>query len=113
MTRQRYVTEFGMGTDVHGSDMTKAACRAVSDAIRHSSLNFFKALGRTPQDMEIDVLIGVPDPSQVDVQSVAEMLPYGKVTVSTEPGGLSIPNDDGTDPIVIANAGVKVYLANA
>ena len=48
MTRQRYVTEFGMGTDVHGSDMTKAACRAVSDAIRHSSLNFFKALGRTP-----------------------------------------------------------------
>jgi len=33
MTRQRYVTEFGMGTDVHGSDMTKAACRAVSDAI--------------------------------------------------------------------------------
>ena len=51
MTRQRYVTEFGMGTDVHGSDMTKAACRAVSDAIRHSSLNFFKALGRTPHDM--------------------------------------------------------------
>ena len=49
----------------------------------------------------------------VDVQSVAEMLPYGKVTVSVELGGLSIPNDDGTDPIVIANAGVKVYLANA
>jgi len=47
------------------------------------------------------------------VQSVAEMLPYGKVTVSAKPGGLSIPNDDGTDPIVIANAGVKVYLADA
>jgi len=32
------VLEFGMGVDVHGLDCTKAACRAVSDAIRHSSL---------------------------------------------------------------------------
>ena len=32
------VLEFGMGVDVHGEDGTKAACRAVSDAIRHSSL---------------------------------------------------------------------------
>ena len=113
MTRQRYVTEFGMGTDVHGSDMTKAACRAVSDAIRHSSLNFFKALGRTPHDMEIEVVIGVPEPSQVDLGAVAETLPYGQVTVSAEVGGLRILNDDGADPIVIANAGVKVYLADA
>ena len=37
----RYVTEMGMGVDVHGGDYTKAARRAVSDAIRHSSLNFF------------------------------------------------------------------------
>ena len=41
--RERVITralvhEFGMGVDVHGLDATKAACRAVSDAIRHSSL---------------------------------------------------------------------------
>ena len=41
MARQRYVTEMGMGVDVHGRDYTNAARRAVSDAIRHSSLNFF------------------------------------------------------------------------
>ena len=34
------VLEFGMGVDVHGADATTAACRAVSDAIRHSSLPF-------------------------------------------------------------------------
>ena len=32
----------GMGVDVHGRDATKAARRAVSDAIRHSSLGFVR-----------------------------------------------------------------------
>ena len=54
----RYVTEMGMGADVHGRDYTKAAKRAVSDAIRHSSLNFFRALGKSPNDMKITARIG-------------------------------------------------------
>src|SRR4030095_6172166 len=36
------VLEFGMGVDVHGLDGTKAASRAVSDAIRHSSRPLFR-----------------------------------------------------------------------
>ena len=48
MTLRRYVTEMGMGVDVHGRDYTNAAKRAVSDAIRHSSLHFFDALGKVP-----------------------------------------------------------------
>ena len=43
MALNRYVTEMGMGVDVHGRNYTGAAKRAVSDAIRHSSLNFFNA----------------------------------------------------------------------
>lgn len=39
MAPQRWITEMGMGVDVHGWDYTKAARRAVSDALRHSSLN--------------------------------------------------------------------------
>ncbi|GIS20806.1 MAG: hypothetical protein CM15mP120_27220 [Pseudomonadota bacterium] len=53
MAKVRYLTEMGMGVDVHGGDYTKAACRAVSDALRHSSLNFFKALGKSLNDMHI------------------------------------------------------------
>ena len=49
MALKRYVTEMGMGTDVHGGDYTKAAKRAVSDAIRHSSLNFFRVLNKSPK----------------------------------------------------------------
>ena len=41
MSVKPQVLEFGMGVDVHGGDGTKAACRAVSDAIRHSSLPLF------------------------------------------------------------------------
>jgi uncharacterized protein (TIGR02058 family) len=33
MARVRCITEMGMGVDVHGRDATKAAKRAVSDAI--------------------------------------------------------------------------------
>lgn len=110
MARDRYVTEMGMGVDVHGSNYTKAAERAVFDAIHHSSLNFFKALGKHPGDMEIELFIGVPEPSQVDTEVIAKALPYGSVTVNVENGGLAIPGDNNGDPVVIANAGVVVYL---
>lgn len=109
MVAHRFVTEMGMGTDVHGGDYTKAARRAVSDAIRHSSLHFFKPLGLTAQDMQIRVKIGVAQPEAVDLKAVAAELPYGRVTVEVERGGLDAPTDSG-EPIVIAVAAVMVFL---
>ena len=53
MALKRYVTEMGMGVDVHGRDYTNAARRAVSDAIRHSSLHFFQATNKSREDMRI------------------------------------------------------------
>ena len=81
MARVRCITEMGMGVDVHGSDATKAAKRAVSDAIRHSSLGFFRMLGKTANDMYVDVTIAVPNPEAVDTAAVAKELPYGTKTV--------------------------------
>jgi uncharacterized protein (TIGR02058 family) len=57
MARLRCITEMGMGVDVHGRDATKAARRAVSDAIRHSSIGFFRMVGKTSKDMFVDVII--------------------------------------------------------
>jgi len=110
--KTRYVTEMGMGTDVHGGDYTQAAERAVFDAIHHSSLHFFAPLGKTADDMFIDLLIGVPEPDQVDTARVAAALPYGTVNITVQKGGLEIPSDDGKDAIIIANAGVIVRLAD-
>jgi uncharacterized protein (TIGR02058 family) len=101
-----------MGVDVHGRDGTKAAKRAVSDAIRHSSLGFFRMLGKTANDMFVDVTVGVPDPSAVDTAAVAKELPYGTVTVTAVKGGLEIPAESGGDSIIIANAAVVVSLEN-
>ncbi|MEO1329455.1 MAG: Lin0512 family protein, partial [Pseudomonadota bacterium] len=76
MALERCVTEMGMGVDVHGRDYTRAAQRAVSDAIRHSSLSLFKAIGKSRDDMVIEVVIGAPEPDQVDREAVARELPY-------------------------------------
>ena len=92
MTRVRCITEMGMGVDVHGRDATKAAKRAVSDAIRHSSLGFFRMIGKTANDMFVDVTIAVPNPEAVDKDAVAKELPYGTVTVNAVKGGLEIPS---------------------
>ena len=110
MARVRCITEMGMGVDVHGRDATKAARRAVSDAIRHSSLGFVRMLGKTPHDMIVDVTIGVPDPGAVDTAAVAKELPYGTVKVTAVKGGLEIPAESGGDAIIIANAAVIVSL---
>jgi uncharacterized protein (TIGR02058 family) len=108
MARVRCITEMGMGVDVHGKDSTKAAKRAVSDAIRHSSLGFFRMLGKTANDMFVDVMIAVPNPEAVDTAVVAKELPYGTVKVTAVAGGLEIPSESGNDPILIANAAVIV-----
>lgn len=110
MAKVRYITEMGMGVDVHGGDYTKAACRAVSDALRHSSLNFFKALGKSHDDMHITVKIGVAEPDQIDYTVVAEQIPYGSVTVEPCIGGMNIDAADGSDVLVIANAGILVHF---
>jgi uncharacterized protein (TIGR02058 family) len=110
MARVRCITEMGMGVDVHGKDSTKAARRAVSDAIRHSSLGFFRMVGKTSKDMFVDVTIGVPDPGSVDTAAVAKELPYGTVTVTAVKGGLEVPAESGGDAIIIANAAVIVSL---
>jgi uncharacterized protein (TIGR02058 family) len=110
MARVRCLTEMGMGVDVHGRNATKAAKRAVSDAIRHSSVGFFRMVGKTPHDMFVDVTVAVPNPDDVDTAEVAKELPYGTVTVTAVKGGLDIPAESGGDGILIANAAVLVSL---
>ena len=108
MTLRRYITEMGMGVDVHGKNYTTAAKRAVSDAIRHSSLNFFKTLNKSADEMRITMIIGVTNPNAIDSKEVARELPYGTVKVEVKQGGLEVPNEVGDDAIVIANAAILV-----
>jgi uncharacterized protein (TIGR02058 family) len=110
MPRIRCITEMGMGVDVHGRDATKAAKRAISDAIRHSSLGFDRMMGKTPHDMFVDVTVAVPNPEAVDKAALAKELPYGTVTVTAVKGGLEVPAESGGDAIIMANAAVIVSM---
>ncbi len=108
MALVRCIMEMGMGVDVHGRDYTSAAERAVFDAIHHSSLGFQRLLGKTADDMQVEVTIGVPNPGAVDRNAVAAVLPHGTAHVTAVQGGLEVPNEDGSDAMVIANAAVIV-----
>lgn len=104
------VLEIGMGTDIRGTDYTKAAVRALRDALWHNSLSVANALGQPTDSMQVEVRIGVPQPDQVDEAAVLDVLPHGTGTVTVVEGGLEIPNDAGTGSTVIANAAAVVRL---
>jgi uncharacterized protein (TIGR02058 family) len=110
MTMKRMVTEIGMGTDIRGADYTKAAVRALRDALWHNSLNIAAALGKPTDSMVVEVLIGVPKPDRVNKEEVLAVLPHGTGTVKVVEGGLEIVNDAGTGSTVIANAAAIVRL---
>ena len=110
MPRKRIVTEIGMGTDIRGTEPTKAAVRALRDALWHNSLGAASALGLDTDSMEVEVTIGVPKPDAVDVSQVLAVLPHGSGTARVVKGGLRIANEDGSDATLIAHAAAVVYL---
>ena len=110
MSWKRMVLEIGMGTDIRGADPTKAAVRALRDALWHNSLTVAKALGLPTDAMRVDVTIGVPHPEQVDRDAVLAVLPHGTGTVTVVDGGLEIANDEGTDSTLVAHAAAVVRL---
>jgi uncharacterized protein (TIGR02058 family) len=110
MRAKRVILEMGSGNDLHGGNYTKAAVRAVEDAIHHSSLTFIRTLGVDPKAMQVEVTIGVQKPEKVDAGVVKAALPHGEVTVNVVKGGLDVPDDETGDVAVIASAAVAVRL---
>jgi uncharacterized protein (TIGR02058 family) len=109
-TLRRVILELGSGNDLHGGDYTKAALRAVQDALHHSSLSMLRALQVPPAEMVVEVTIGVQRPDQVELDRVKASLPYGKVTARAVKGGLAVPDPAKDDPAVVASAAIVVSL---
>lgn len=110
MTERRIILELGSGNDLYGGDYTKAACRAVQDALHHSSIVLFKALGYDHRDMRVEVTIGVQRPDQVDAAVVAAELPRGRPEVKVVFGGLDVHDPVQDTTHVIATAAVAAFL---
>ncbi|WP_424975364.1 Lin0512 family protein [Dinoroseobacter sp. S124A] len=110
MSEQRFIIEMGMGNDQYGQDHTKAAARAIEDAIRHSALPIFEAVGLSHDQMRVQVTVGVQEPEAVDCEALTTKLPRGRVTVRAVKGGLNVPNPETGGLIVIASASVEAFL---
>ena len=110
MKAKRVILEMGSGNDLHGGNYTKAAVRAVEDAIHHSSLTFIRTLGVDARTMQVEVTIGVQRPEKVDAAVVKTALPHGQVTVNVIKGGLDVPDEEVGDVAVIASAAVAVRI---
>jgi uncharacterized protein (TIGR02058 family) len=110
MSDQRFIIEMGMGNDQYGMDYTKAAARAIEDAIRHSSIPLFDATGLSHDAMRVQVTVGVAEPDKVDCASLAKHLPRGRAEVTAVEGGLNVTNPDSGATLVIASAAVEAFL---
>lgn len=108
--KPRVILELGTGNDLHGSDYTKAALRAVQDALHHSSLSFIRTLAIDRSEVDVEVTIGVQKPGAVDLEAVRASLPVGNVSVTAVLGGLDIPDPHNNDPAVIASAAIAVRI---
>ena len=67
-----------MGVSLVSQDYTKAACRAVQDALYRNSLSLPFVFGGTPADMIVELEVAVQQPDQVDIEQVQKLIPHGK-----------------------------------
>ncbi|MFT4729454.1 MAG: hypothetical protein ACI9UN_003972 [Granulosicoccus sp.] len=110
MALKRIILEMGTGNDLYGEDYTKAACRAVQDALHHSSLTLFRSLGLDRDGMVVNITVGVQQPELVDTDKVAAQVPYGTVNVQVTLGGLDVVDSEAGTTSVIASVGVEAQL---
>lgn len=115
---KRFVIEFGMGLDQHGQDPTRAACKAVKDAVARSCLAGLLEIVRLSEvnDMLVDIQIACPHPEKVDRGAVLEALPFGQKQLTLHEGGMVAHGlfqpelGDVTDETYIANAAITVWV---
>lgn len=115
--------ELGMGADLHGQDLTKAAVKACRNAIERNSAPGWIALcpNGNMSYMRVRVTLGVPETasaSPLDVEQVKAVFPYGEVEVRVRPGGLVADSGvfladkgDRTQEILMVCAAVEAGVA--
>lgn len=110
MSEKRIILEMGTGNDLYGQDYTKAARRAVQDALHHSSITLFSKLGLDHSEMRVEVTIGVQQPDAVDCDLVAQDLPRGRASVRAVKGGLDVEDAGAGSRHVVATAAIEAWL---
>jgi uncharacterized protein (TIGR02058 family) len=116
--KQVMFIEIGMGMDLHGQNVTKAAVRAVHNAIHHNSMPGLRTVlpDHDLNNMKVHVKLAVPvDQDKLDLSIVKAELPYGEVSFEVVEGGMLTSSgviltdkDDINDLIYVVIASVEV-----
>ncbi|NVM52246.1 MAG: Lin0512 family protein [Candidatus Helarchaeota archaeon] len=115
---KKFVIQIGMGVDQHGQDATKAAQKAIKDAISNNCLVGLTEICHLQQleDFYVHILIAVPYPEQVNEKRVLKAVPFGNKELVVEKGGMVVPGiripelGDTSNEMIIANAAVTVLV---
>lgn len=121
MDYRRYIVEVGTGIDLHGEDETKAAQRAVKDAISHCSMvglsQLFKigSFKELDEALMVDITVATPNPEKIDEDAVLSILPEGRRRLTAVRGGMRFPmpstaEEARTHGIVMVNAVIVVLV---
>jgi uncharacterized protein (TIGR02058 family) len=118
MALKRFAIELGYAADLHGEDMTKAAVRAVRDAVSRICLcGIVEICGRDRfQGVHVHADVAVPDPEGVDRDAVLACIPIGETSLTLSRGGMSVPGIEvpcfapGVSNIVVACAALTVSI---
>ena len=116
--KKRFIIEIGTGIDIHGENMTKAACRAVEDAVSRSCLcGLVEVLAvRDMNQIEVEIQVAAPAPEKVDLEAVMKAVPIGRKTAQAVNGGMTVKGlcvpefGPDCDQIVVVNAGLTVWV---
>ncbi|AIS58895.1 Lin0512 family protein [Listeria ivanovii] len=107
----------GFGVDVHGQSITKAAERAVRNAIFTNSMPGIRS--QLPENrlenMVVNIKLALPcDADKLDEEVIRAIIPYGTVTIETMTGGMLTTSgifledkEDKNDLMYIVNASVE------
>ncbi len=123
MSEKRFIVQIGIGVDQHshGGECTKAAQKAIKDAISNNCLPGLVEICNLngPKDllgMLVHVKIGAPYPENIDEKKVLKAIPFGEKTIEVVKGGLIARGimikelGDTSDDIIVCNAAVTVSV---
>lgn len=117
--KKRFIVELGTGVDMHGGDVTKAAGKALKDAISHcclTGLGEVAGVSGKQGAVSLTVKLCSPTPELLNVQEALKALPpYPDTQVEVAQGGLSVRGTAAAqygagDTIVVVNAAVTVWV---
>ena len=115
----RYIIEFGMGIDLHGQDLNKAAEKAIKDAISHSCLCGLEEvlhIQDTDEHVHIKVTLACSRPDEIYPEQLQNILPVGCAEVTAVAGGMTLSGlyvpkfGDKDESIEAVLAAVEVYI---